>query len=148
MTSRSEIRKLLLRARKLADVYISAIREARPLRYEFFHEQLYQYVLTKFLLTDANRPKDGSFDALAELSLSKSMRVSPELVEQFDTAKSCDGATSVMAKKVLLFMAIQRSLNIELPALESARVKTMDDLTTMVWRTLARKPEWHKRMSV
>lgn len=148
MTSRVEIRRLLLRARKLADVHMSTIRDAKPLRYEFFHEQLYQYVLIKFLLTDADRPKDDSFDALAELSLSKSMQVSPELVEQFDTAKSCDGATSVMAKKVLLFMAIQRALNIELPALESARVKTMDDLSAIVWRTLAREPEWHKRMSV
>lgn len=148
MASRAEIRALLLRARKMADVHMSAIRAAQPLRYEFLHEQLYQYVLAKFLLTDEDRPEDGSFDALVELSLSKSMQVSPELVAQFDTAKSCDGATSAMAKKVLLFLAIQRALDIELPALESARVKTMDGLAAMVWNTLAGEPEWRKRMAV
>lgn len=127
---------------------MSAIREANPLRYEFLHEQMYQYVLVKFLLTDEDRPKNDDFGALVELSLSKSMQVSPELVEQFDTAQSCDGATSAMAKKVLLFMAVQRALGIELPALESARVKSMSDLSAMAWNTLAQDASWREKMDL
>ena len=146
MTDRAEIRRLLLRSRRQADALMQEIQTARPLRYDMLHEQLYQYVLVKFLLTDKDRPADDSFDALVDISLAKSMSVSPELVAEFDTAKSCDGATSAMAKKVLLFMAIQKALSIDLPALESARVKTMGDLSAMVWNTLARDPERRKVM--
>lgn len=146
MAAQSEIRQLLLRSQKLAGQHMDAIRENVPLRYAFLHEQLYQYVLVKFLLTDADRPEDNRFDTLVETSLSRSMKISPGLVREFDTAQSCDGTTSAMAKKVLLFMAIQRALDIELPAQESARVKTMADLSAMVWNTLAQKPEWQKKM--
>ena len=125
---------------------METIRNARPLTFPVLHEALYQYILVKFLLTDEDRPDSDSFHELAELSLAKSMKVSPALVEEFDTAQSCDGATSVMAKKVLLFMAIQKALGIELPALESARVKTMTELSQMVWNTLLREPGWAERM--
>lgn len=148
MSSRAEIQKRLLRSRQQADGHMKTIQETIPLGYDVLREQLRQYVLDKFLLTEEDVPADGSFDGLVELSLSKSMKISPELVEEFDTAKSCDGATSAMAKKVLLFMAIQRALNIELPALESARVKTLEDLSAMVWNTLARQPEWHRKMDL
>ena len=146
MTDRMEIRQLLLRSRMQADAHIREIQRAKQLSYDALHEQLYQYVLAKFLLTNKDRPADDSFDSLVELSLANSMRISPALVAEFDTAKSCDGATSAMAKKVLLFMAIQKTLKIELPALESARIKTMGDLSLMVWNTLAQNPEWYKRM--
>ena len=127
---------------------MNVICETVPLNYDILQEQLRQYVLTKFLLTEEDAPADKSFDGLVELSLAKSMKISPELVEEFDTAKSCDGATSAMAKKVLLFMAIQRALKIELPALESARVKTLEDLSSMVWNTLAQQPEWRQKMDL
>lgn len=148
MATRAELRQLLLRSRTMSERNITAIREAYPLSCELLHEQLYQYVLVKFLLTDEDRPADDSFNTLVETSLSKSMKVSPELVAEFDTAQSCDGATSAMAKKVLLFMSIQRALGIELPAEESARIKTMRDLSDMVWRTLAQSPEWRERLDM
>lgn len=143
---RAEVRRLLLRARREADACISAITTADPLRYDFLHEQLYRYVLAKFLLTDGDRPADDSFHALVETSLSRSMGISPDLVKEFDTARSCDGATSAMAKKVLLFMAIQQALHIELPARESAQIKTMGDLSALVWETLGLDPQWSAKL--
>ena len=122
-----------------------AIRTADPLTYEILHEELYRYILVKFLLTDADRPANDSFADLTELSLAKSMKVSPALVEEFDTARSCDGATSAMAKKVLLYLAIQRALDIELPARESARARTMHDVSRMVWNTMRANPEYAGR---
>lgn len=148
MGSREDIRQLLMRSKKAADIYMSAVRDASPLRYDFLREQLNRYVLAKFLLTEADCAEAKTFDALVEASLSKSMKVSPELVAQFDTAQSCDGATSAMAKKILLLMSIQRALKIELPATESARIKTIEDLSLLVWNTLAQQPEWRKRMSL
>ncbi len=147
MKDRTAIRNLLLRSRREAEQHMEIIRSADPLTYEVLHEELYRFVLIKFLLQDEDRPENDSFPELAELSLAKSMKVSPALVEEFDAAASCDGATSVMAKKVLLFMAIQRALNIELPALESARVQTMHDLSRMIWNTLKAAPEHAGRLA-
>ncbi len=143
---RAAVRRLLLANRRKAELHITNIREAKQLRYPFLHEELYQYVLAKFHLTDEDRPADDSFNELTERSLAKSMQISPDLVAEFDTAQSCDGATSVMAKKVLLYMSIQRALEIELPATESARVKTMSDVSKMVWNTLASSPAWKDRL--
>ena len=109
-------------------------------------QQLTQYVLTKYLLTQEDLLTTDSFDGLTELSLSKSMQVSPELVKEFDTAQSCDGATSAMAKKVLLFRAIERALGIQLPAMRSARLKSMEDFAQMLWDTLKESPDWSERM--
>lgn len=146
MDDRAAIRKLLLRSRREADAHMQAIRTADPLTYEMLHEELYRYILVKFLLTDGDRPANDSFSDLTELSLAKSMKVSPALVEEFDTARSCDGATSAMAKKVLLYLAIQRALNIELPARESATVKTMHDVSRMVWKAMQANPEYAGKM--
>ncbi len=146
MEDRAAIRKLLLRSRREADAHMETIRSADPLTYDLLHEELYRYILVKFLLTDEDRPENDSFADLTELSLAKSMKVSPALVEEFDTAQSCDGATSAMAKKVLLYLAIQRALQIELPARESATVKTMHDVSRMVWNALYENPEFAGKM--
>ena len=146
MTSRAQIRSLLLRSRREADGHMEAIRTQVPLTKDFFCSHLRQYVLAKYLLTEEEAALTGSFDGLVELSLSKSMQISPELVAQFDTARSCDGTTSAMAKKVLLFMAIQRALEVELPAQASARVKTLDDLAALAWDTLVQAPGWQDRL--
>lgn len=125
---------------------MTAIKEAQSLSYDFVKQQLTQYVLTKYLLTQEDLLTTDSFDGLTELSLSKSMQVSPELVKEFDTAQSCDGATSAMAKKVLLFRAIERALGIQLPAMRSARLKSMEDFAQMLWDTLKESPDWSERM--
>ena len=132
MEDRAAIRRLLLRSRRAADEHMTAIKEAQSLSYDFVKQQLTQYVLTKYLLTQEDLLTTDSFDGLTELSLSKSMQVSPELVKEFDTAQSCDGATSAMAKKVLLFRAIERALGIQLPAMRSARLKSMEDFAQML----------------
>ncbi len=57
-------------------------------------------------------------------------------MEEFDLAKSCDGVSSLMAKKVLLFMAIQRLLGISLPADKTAEADTLRDISDTVWCAL------------
>lgn len=146
MASRAELRRLLLQSRREADGHMQAIRDGAPVTFALLERELTAYVLAKFLLTADELPEDGDFDEVARRSLAKSMHIAPALVEEFDTARSCDGATSVMAKKVLLFMAIQRALDIELPALESARLRTMGDLSAMVWKTLAQDPAWQGKI--
>lgn len=147
MDNRAEIRRLLLRSRKAAAEHIKRIRTADPLTPELLYEELYQYVLVKYLLTDEDKPEGDGFDELTELSLAKSMKISPALVAEFDTAQSCDGATSAMAKKVLLFRSIENGLDIRIPAMESARIKTMQDFSRMLWHTMQEYPEYAGRMN-
>ena len=141
MESRSEIRRRLLRARKTAKTHMDAICSADPLTYP-----LRQFILAKFLLDEEGIPEDVGFDRLVEESLSHSMKIDPSLVAEFDTAKSCDGATSAMAKKVLLFMTLERELGLQLPALETARVKTLEDISQMVFRTMQNTAVWQSRI--
>ena len=141
MENRSEIRRRLLRARKAAKTHMDAICGITPLTYP-----LRQFILAKFLLDEEEIPENAGFDDLVEKSLSHSMKIDPSLVAEFDTAKSCDGATSAMAKKVLLFMTIERELGLQLPALETARVKTLEDIAQLVYRTMQNTPAWQSRI--
>ena len=144
MENRSEIRRRLLRARKAAKTHMDAICGTSPLTYPLLKQELRQFILAKFLLDEI--PEGASFDALVEKSLSHSMKIDPSLVTEFDTAKSCDGATSAMAKKVLLFMTMERELGLQLPALETARVKTLEDISQMVYKTMQNTPAWQSRI--
>lgn len=126
---------------------MDVIRSSCPLCYSILRQELRQFVLKKFLLTEADCPKDENLQVLAELSLAKSSGIHPSLVEEFDTAQSCSGVTSIMAKKVLLFMAIQRALDIELPALESAQIKSLEDLSCLIWSTMQKSSAWKGRLA-
>ena len=136
---------MILDARRLAAADMAEIRGQNVLTLDFFAGKLRDFVLHKYHLpTDAELPE--SFSALTELSLSNSMKISPELVKEFDLAKSCDGASSAMVKKVLLFMAIQRELGIELPAMESARITTIRALAELAWNEMRAAPQWAGRL--
>ena len=144
---RAEIRQMLLRSRNAADGHIQTIRRAVPLSYALFRQEMRQFVLDKYLLTEADVPADDGFDELTERSLARSMKISPELVKEFDTAQSCDGATSAMAKKVLLFMAMEKALQIRMPARESARLTTLEELIQLLWSAMKTTPVWVDRLA-
>lgn len=146
MQDRISIRRMLLRSRKEAQLHMDAICQAELLTFDVLDRELRQYILVKFLLTEADVPENDSFDAVVEKSLANSMNIHPALVEEFDTAKSCDGATSAMAKKVLLYMSMEKALGIQLPALESARVKTLADISRMVYHTMEQSSQWSQRL--
>ncbi len=145
MADTEQIKQLILSSKRLAAADMAEIKAALPLTREHFAEKLRAYVLHKYMLDPAAAlPED--FSALTDLSLARSMRISPELVREFDLAKSCDGASSAMAKKVLLFMAIQRELGIELPAMESARVTSLAALADLAWGELEKAPAWEGKL--
>ena len=145
MNSADTIKKLILSSKKAAAEDMAAICSQSPLTKSFFSEKLRGFVLHKFMLKDEDLTSDD-FNAITELSLSKSMKISPELVKEFDLAKRCDGVSSAMAKKVLLFMAIQRELGIQLPALASARITTIHDLADLAWNEMLSAEVWKGRL--
>ena len=139
------IKELIIYSKKAAEIDMEAIHARIPLTYAFFRRKLRDFVLHKYLLKEEELPSED-FSDITELSLSKSMKISPELVKEFDLANSCDGVSSAMAKKVLLFMAIQRELGIELQPLETARLKTLDELADLAWTALTEAPQWEKKI--
>jgi hypothetical protein len=69
---------------------------------------------------------------LTETSLARMMRVTPELAEQLDTARSCAGATSATVKKALLLQAMERELDVTLPADKAVRAENVGSLAELL----------------
>lgn len=126
---------MILESKVQAALHSKAILDADELHYEFLKRELRAYILCKFHLAEAECTTDR-MDDLAALSLSKSMKLSPELVKEYDMARSCDGVTSQTAKILLLFMAIQRDLSLKLPPEETAEAETLEAVCQMVWRAM------------
>ncbi len=135
MSMDSAAKELILKNRAAADAELAAVRAAKNLTLSQLHTHLSLFVLFKFQLSPAEAHTE-SIAELAALSLAKSAKLSKELAEQIDNAKSCDGATSAMVKKALLFTAIQRGLEITLPPKAVVRCKTLRELTADVWDVL------------
>ena len=145
MPDTDSIKELILSSKRVAAEDMAAIQAQQPLTKAFFARKLRDFVLHKYMLSPEMELPEN-FSALTELSLSRSMKISPELVKEFDLAKSCDGASSAMAKKVLLFMAIQRELGIQLPAMASARITTIHDLAELAWNEMQVADAWAGRL--
>ena len=135
MDAQEQAKALILAARAAAAAHAEAIRTAPELTRELVRREVRDYILAKFHLTEADCVTE-SFPELAAISLSKSMRLSPELVKEFDLARSCDGVTSQTAKMVLLFLALQRDLGIQFDPMSTARAETLSDVGDLVWEQL------------
>jgi len=135
----AEAKAMILESKVQAAAHAKAILAEENPDYDFLNRELRAYILCKFHLTEAECQTEN-FEKLAGLSLSKSMNLSPELVKEYDMARSCDGVTSQTAKMLLLFMAIQRDLSIKLPPMETAYAETLEDICIMVWKAMGNKP--------
>ncbi len=138
-------RQALLRAKEASQREIDAICACEPLRLDVLRERLTDFVLAKFMLT-REEAEGVDFQKLSELSLAKSMKISRELVKEFDMAQGCAGTSSVIAKKTLLFMAIQKQLRVELPANSLPRLHSFQALAELVWEAMERTEFWRGRL--
>ena len=139
-------RQALLRAKTASQKEIDAIFAVQPLRLDFLRERLTDFVLAKFMLT-REEAEGVDFQKLSQLSLAKSMKISKELVKEFDMAQGCAGTSSEIAKKTLLFMAIQKQLKLELPAEALPRLHSFQALAELVFSAMRETPFWDGRLS-
>ncbi len=139
-------REALLRAKEVSQKHLDAIYACVPLRLDELSERLTDFVLAKFMLT---REEAGGvdFQKLSELSLAKSMKISKELVKEFDMAQGCTGTSSAIAKKALLFMAIQKQLRVELPAEALPRLHSFQALAELVFAAMRTTPFWDGKLA-
>ncbi len=135
--NRNDIREIILSARKAATAHADNIKNANPLTKEIAEKEIFGYLKAKFHLKDEDCTTDD-FAELTEISLAKSMEISPALVEEFDLARSCDGTSSKTAKMVLFFMALQKEFNIEFEPMETVMAKTVYDIGDLVYKELTK----------
>lgn len=128
---REQLRHELLRYVTAAATEARLIRERRPPEQDFVREHLRRYILGKYMMPEKCCPGD-SIRELTETSLARTMRVSPELAAELDTARSCAGATSAMVKKALLLQAMERDLGITLPADRASQAPDVSALAALV----------------
>ena len=133
MQERDRIRGELLRFLSAAAEEARLIRACRQPEEAFLRTHLRRYILNKYMLPQDSMEGDGIRE-LTEASLARMMKVAPSLAEELDTARSCAGATSAMVKKALLFQAMERELEIVLPAAEAVAAKDVTDLARLVMR--------------
>ena len=132
---RKQIREVLLKYTKAAAWEARCIRERGEADFGYLRAHLRGYILGKYMLPEGECRSDR-IAALTEASLARMMKVTPELAKVLDTARSCAGATSATVKKALLLQAMERELEISLPAAEAVAAKDVTALATVVMRAL------------
>ena len=138
MQERDRVRGELLRCISAATEEARMIRECLQPDEAFLRTHLRKYILAKFMLPEGSVETEGIRD-LVDASLARMMRAAPELVEELDTARSCAGATSAMVKKALLFQAMERDLQLDLPAREMAAAADIPALARLIRQCKAEK---------
>lgn len=135
----------LKESHKRAGDELAFINGQKQLTKHCFSDHMRQFILAKFLLDTADLTTDD-FNEITEISLARGARLSPDVIAEFDTAQSCDGATSAMVKRVLLFRTIEKGLDVTLDTRQSVLVSTLDDVTDMVWCALRKSKTWKDRI--
>lgn len=135
MDNSTDLKQLIITSRSEAMHHIDNIKHSMHLTPNYLLYELSEYIRCKYLLEHKDMTTDN-FTELTKISMAKSMKISKDLVEEFDMAKSCDGVSSLMAKKVLLLMSIQKSLGIKLPGDKIAESETLSDICIIVWDAL------------
>ena len=138
---------MILASKKASAEHIRNIKEAEELTCSLVQHEVSEYIKSKFHLRDEDCVTDN-FKQLAGISLSKSMKISKELVAEFDLARSCDGVSSQTAKMVLLFMALQKDLDIKFNPQDTAEAETLRDIGFLVWEQLQQKKHERKTFAM
>lgn len=148
MDERDRVRELLKASRTAAAEQMAALKACGHLDYPTADRCLRAYILSKYLLTEDDLPEGELFADIIQVSLSKSLGISRELVQEFDRARTCDGTTSAMAKKILLILSIQRELGIILDETACARIGTLGDFTRLIFDTMCVTEPWREKITV
>lgn len=130
--SRESIRKI----DEASQAEIDLIFNQDELTYAFFSEHMRKFALTRYSLTPSDCEGTDDLDKLTLISLSKTMKISEELVAEYEAGQNCEGATSATVKKSLLLMKIQKAFSVRLTLQELMGIETLEDVAKAVWAKL------------
>ena len=126
----------LLFGRKTAERYLQKMKTTEYTSTDALHEDLYAFVLCKYLLYGDETAGIYSLDELAERSVAKTIQMTGQDAFKADSKVSCEGTTSAMNKKVLLLMALQRELGIKFRLSKTADLTDTKKLASEVYYLL------------
>lgn len=92
---------------------------------------LLAYIRDRFLLTPELCASDKILD-LADASLRHILELKKKGLYHGDTSRACSGASSVIAKKVLLMKAVQEDFGVAMSPEQSAALATVTQLTDYI----------------
>jgi hypothetical protein len=131
-------RNRLLSALESAGKKIKQIRADRNMEYHALYGHLRAYILARFLLGREEAGEAEGLAELAEMSIAKTMSIRREELPGVDISGSCTGSSSVVTKKVLLLISLEKELDIDFQPEESARITTVSELAESVHKKLKR----------
>lgn len=92
-------------------------------------------VLAKYYLSHEDAVSEY-FNALGELSIAKSLGKSVSEVRGLDLEAKCNGTSSVMTKKILLMIFLQRELFVEISSEAASNILTISELADLIFSKL------------
>ena len=102
---------------------------------KFLYDNIKGYVCSKFML-DQNECESCDIAKLSELSVAKAAKIPQGAVSEQDLSMNCAGISSVETKKILLLIALQRALDIQLPSDAATDIHSLEELTDAVYNHL------------
>lgn len=134
MEHRKDILARVRNSATRADRYIEAYHALERRDQSTVYPILMGYVQDRFLLTPDLCTSDNILD-LADISLRHVLELKKQGLYHGDTSRACSGASSVIAKKVLLMKAVQQDFDVPITPEQSASLTTITELTSHIIET-------------
>ena len=100
---------------------------------------LREYVRLRYLLDESDMQENDHFNYLGEVSLARGLGLSVDAVRKSELDSKCEGTSSTMTKKILLIIALSRTLEIETDPERNADITTIDKLADYIYEILHRR---------
>ena len=117
-------------AASLAEESLEYIRSNTDLDSIQVENSLRQYISQKLLLSE-EETSDHIID-MVRINIAKASHKTVEEIKKLDRPGACGSAPAVFSKRVLLYLGIQKALNIKLPPAEMADITTVQELSKIV----------------
>ena len=132
-----ELKERLQTAAKRADCALNSLLESDSSK-DGVRRAVSEYVRIRYLL----EPEDMVSDALnylGEASLSRGLGIPVEQVRKSELDSKCENTSSSMTKKILLVIALNKALGIDIDSTRTADIVTLSELCDEVFMLLERK---------
>ncbi len=131
MGTREETIARIARSNENITRYASAYRALERKDFESVYPLVFGYIRDRFLLTRDMCRSEALLD-LADVSLRQLLELRRRGIDAGEIARSCSGASSVIAKKVLLMKAVQDVFSVTMTPGEFADIETVSDLAGFI----------------
>lgn len=123
-------------AARVCDEFESA-RKAEKLDARLVESLVRRFILAKFRLDEKEAaPARNDLGKLAQASLDKMLKTSPELIKKESMPANCDGTDSATVKQALVIMALQKEFHVQLDYFAAGLCHNVEELSALVWQAV------------